>query len=272
MTYLYPPKQIDGLTTRELRSHFLIEGLFRPGEAAVVDTGLDRMVVAGIVPAPQLDWSSDGAGNGNVLLSGRREMGIINVGATGEIVVDGRRFEMKKLECLYVGAEAKQVSFRRTAEEMAQFYVLSCPAHRAYPTKLATQREAFVTETGRAQHAARRKIFRYIHPGGLRSCQLVMGYTELELGSVWNTWPPHTHVRRSEVYLYFDLEQDSVMHFLGEPHGTRHLVVRDREAVLSPPWSIHCGVGSSNYRFVWGMAGENQVFEDMDPVELKTLR
>jgi 4-deoxy-L-threo-5-hexosulose-uronate ketol-isomerase len=269
--YYFPSKQIDNLPTGELRKQFLIDGLFLPGEVRVAHTGLDRLVVAGVVPAPGVEAGFPD-GDRTSLLNGRRETGIINIGDPGQITVDGKAFNVGRLECLYIGLSAGQISFRSEPAGQAEFYVLSCPAHRDYPTRLAKQCEALATEAGDSRNASRRKIFRYIHENGIQSCQLVMGYTELESGSVWNTWPPHTHFRRSEIYLYFDLGSDPLLHLVGEPEHTKHIVVRDREAVLSPPWSINCGVGTRSYRFIWGMAGENQTFEDMDPVELGSLR
>ena len=269
--YYAPPRQIDNLPSSELRKQFLIDGLFRPGEVCVAHTGLDRLIVAGLVPAPGEDTGFLD-GDRTSLLCGRREVGIINIGNPGQITVDGKTFDVGSLECLYVGRSASQISFRSGPNGQAEFYALSCPAHRDYPTRLARRCEALASEIGDSRNASRRKIFRYIHENGIQSCQLVMGYTELESGSVWNTWPPHTHLSRSEVYFYFGLGNDPLMHLVGDPASTRHIIVRDREAVLSPSWSIHCGVGTGSYRFIWGMAGENQAFEDMDPVELGSLR
>jgi 4-deoxy-L-threo-5-hexosulose-uronate ketol-isomerase len=190
------------------------------------------------------------------------------------VAVDGQRFEMAKLDCLYVGRGSRDVSFTGSdAANPAAYYLLSYPAHAAYPTRLAHLADASKTELGTAAEANRRTICRYIHTGGIKSCQLVMGFTQLQEGSVWNTMPAHTHTRRSEVYLYFDLGPSRrVMHFMGAPRQTRHLVMADRQAVISPSWSIHSACGTGAYSFCWGMGGENQTFEDMDPAPLDQLR
>lgn len=260
------PSEFERLSTEQLRRQYLLNGLFEPGHINLIATTLDRLIVGGIVPEPELSLEAEPALRAD-FFNQRRETGVINIGAPGEIAVDGLTYSVGSRECLYIGMGARDIRFRSLDGVKAEFYLLSCPAHRELPTQLATHRDAKVVETGDLCHASKRRIIRYIHEDGIQSCQLVMGYTELMQGSVWNTWPAHTHERRSEIYLYFDLKEGLVTHFLGEPTQTRHLVVRDREAALSPPWSIHSGVGTCSYRFIWGMAGENRTFEDMDPID-----
>lgn len=255
------------MATAELRRHFLIGGLFAPGNIEMVHTGLDRLIAGGVTPAPELrlpnfeDLASE-------YFTERREFGVINIGDPGEVQVGDRTFAVGALECLYVGIEEPDVVFRTWAGGQAEFYLLSAPAHKKFPTCAAGLSQASIHQIGTQANASRRKLVQYIHEDGIQSCQLVMGYTAIEEGSVWNTWPPHTHARRSEVYLYFGLGNNPLIHLVGEPSASRHVVVRDREAVLSPPWSIHTGVGTGAYSFVWGMAGENKAFADMDPVDL----
>lgn len=265
-----PPRDIDRLSTIELREQFLLESLFLPGDMRLFPTALDRLAVGAVMPRSK---SEIHASSGTSAVFGtRREIGVINIGDPGEIEVDGDSYVIGHLDCVYIGSGYREIAFRGHPTGQPAFYLLSCPAHHAYPTRIATRKEALTSEIGDPLKGTHRKIYRYIHEQGIQSCQLVMGFTELQPGSVWNTWPPHTHVRRSEIYLYFDLGSETVMHFLGEESSTRHLVVRDRQAVLSPPWSIHSGVGTGTYRFIWGMAGENQVFEDMDPIDLTKLQ
>jgi 4-deoxy-L-threo-5-hexosulose-uronate ketol-isomerase len=203
----------------------------------------------------------------------RREIGILNVGSgAGVVRVGGIAHTLSTLDCLYIGLGEKDVVFENGPAGQAQFYFVSTPAHAQHPTTVARRTEVSAAPIGDATKANRRTILKYIHPEGIRSCQLVLGFTEFEPGSIWNTMPPHTHSRRTEIYLYFDLGENIAMHFMGEPQATRHLVVRDREVVLSPAWSIHCGVGTGAYRFVWAMGGDNQNFSDMDPAPIATLK
>jgi 4-deoxy-L-threo-5-hexosulose-uronate ketol-isomerase len=255
------------MTTAEVRQNFLISGLFHPGRIQMVYTDLDRMIIGGIMPGPEVSLPAYPELR-SAYFTERREVGIINLGDAGEIAIGSLVFPLEHLECLYISQGERDIVFRNSPGGQAAFYLLSAPAHRNFQTTRATLADASVQELGTAERASKRKLVQYIHEGGIESCQLVMGYTKLEPGSVWNTWPPHTHLRRSEVYLYFELGVQTVMHFLGEPEASRHVVVRDREAVLSPSWSIHTGVGTGAYSFVWGMAGENRSFADMDPVEL----
>ena len=200
-------------------------------------------------------------------------MGIINVGGEGEVVADGKSFSLKKLDCLYIGRGTKDITFKGTSSELPVFFILSAPAHASYPTTVMTSQASSRVDLGSAQTANQRTIYKYIHKDGIQSCQLVMGLTSLHAGSVWNTMPAHTHDRRMEVYFYFDVAEDQrVFHYMGEPQETRHIVIGNHEAVLSPPWSIHSGSGTTNYSFIWGMAGENMEFTDMDAVQIKDLR
>ncbi len=273
MKILHPPhpSEIHRMTTDEMRRQFLLEDLFVPGEIRLVHTGLDRLIVGGAMPGAelQLDSSRDLRSR---FFHERRETGVINLGDPGEIVIDDEHLPIDRMGCVYIGMGAQDVWFRSCPGGQSIFYLLSCPAHRGFPARRARIEDAEVAEIGSSGNASSRKIYRYIHENGIESCQLVMGFTVLSPGNVWNTWPPHTHERRSEIYLYFDLGENIVMHFMGEAQGARHLVVRDRQAILSPPWSIHCGAGTGAYRFVWGMAGENQSFEDMDAVNLADLK
>lgn len=264
------PADVARLSTDELRDAFLVEHLFTTNE--ILFTDCDRLAVAGFSPREPFILP-DAKETGRSLFHEARESGVLNVGGPGAIEVDGTLYRLAKLDCLYIGMGSKSVRFMSDdASQPAAFYFLSCPAHRAFPTALATPSTCNVLSLGAPESANVRKIHQLIHDGGVQSCQLVMGFTELAPGSVWNTFPPHTHLRRSEAYLYFDLAGPLVMHFMGEPTATRHLVVREKQAILSPPWSIHSGCGAGAYKFIWGMAGENKTFADMDGVDLKELR
>ncbi len=273
MKILSSPRAADvhHLDTDELRAHFLIDSLFAPGEMRLVYTDLDRLIVGGVAPQSGIELPVRRE-LGTSYFTERREVGVINIGDKGVISVGDRNCEMDHLDCLYIGTGEEHVTFANCQNGQAAFYFLSAPAHRKFPTRKTGPAEARVQEIGNAANASKRRLVQYIHEDGIESCQLVMGYTELEPGSVWNTWPPHTHLRRSEIYFYFDLGESLLIHLIGEPSRTRNLIVRDRQAVLSPPWSIHCGAGTGSYRFIWGMAGENRTFSDMDPADLKELK
>jgi 4-deoxy-L-threo-5-hexosulose-uronate ketol-isomerase len=275
MQIRYSPNQNDyqKLGTDELRANFLIETLFALGKLDMVYSDADRAVIGSAVPtnAP-LKLTADAEFRAAFFCE-RRELGVLSIGGDGVIEVDGAKYEMGKLDCLYVSRGSQNVSFAsKDAANPAAFYLISYPAHAAYPTTHAKQKDATPVELGTVADANRRTIYKYIHTGGIKSCQLVMGFTKLQEGSVWNTMPPHTHTRRSEVYIYFDLGKRLVMHFMGTPQQTRHLVVADRQAVISPSWSIHCGCGTGAYTFCWAMGGENQTFEDMDAAPIDQLR
>ncbi len=278
--YFPTPEATNTLSTDELRARFLLGGLFQPGAVTAHYTDLDRMIVGAAVPTTAPLTLPAAKETGTAFFLERREIGVLNVGSIpGTIRVGTTAYTLAPLDCLYLGLGEKDVTFEPAAPSASpnsagfpHFYFISTPAHAKHPTALARRADVSAAPIGDATKANRRTILKYIHPDGIKSCQLVLGFTEFEPGSIWNTLPPHTHSRRTEIYLYFDLGENLVMHFMGEPHATRHLVVRDREAVLSPAWSIHCGVGTGAYRFVWAMGGDNQVFADMDAVPLPSLR
>jgi len=261
------------MPTNELRRAFLLEGLFQPGLLVLKYWETDRTIIGSAVPgSTKLELACPRELSAK-FFNERRELGILNVGEPGSVEVDGQVHALKQFDCLYVGRGVRSVAFASAdAARPAQFYLLSYPAHTDYPTALATLAGTPGAELGSAETANARTIYKFIHTGGIKSCQLVMGMTVLKPGSVWNTMPPHTHLRRSEVYLYLNVPAEhAVFHFAGTPQETRNLLVHDRQAVLSPPWSVHSGVGTANYTFVWGMGGENQEFADMDPAPIKTL-
>jgi 4-deoxy-L-threo-5-hexosulose-uronate ketol-isomerase len=263
-------EEIGQLGTAVLRERFIAEGLFEPGEIRVVYTDLDRMVIGGAAPGAPLQLLSY-AELGSSYFTERREIGVVNIGGRGIIRAGGIEHALDFMDCLYIGRGVEEVIFMRAGGGAPLFYFLSCPAHQTYPTVKVARAESQSEAIGDAANASRRVIHKYIHPGGARSCQLVMGLTVLEPNSVWNTMPPHLHSRRTEAYLYFGLGEGVVVHLMGRPESTRSLIVRDREAVLSPSWSIHCAAGTQPYKFVWGMAGENQDFGDIAPISLKDL-
>jgi len=262
------------MTTDELRKNFVAENLFQAGLMDLVYTNVDRAVVGGIVPTTEPLELKGGREMACTYFCERREVGIINLGGAGAIVVDGTSYEMAPRECLYIRRGSRGILFSSAnAEKPAQFYLVSYPAHADYPTTKAGLKDANRIELGSLAESNRRTIHQYIRPGFIKSCQLVMGFTELHEGSVWNSFPPHTHDRRTEVYCYFDLPpHGTVMHFLGEPDETRHVALREKQVVLSPAWSVHCGAGTGGYAFVWAMGGENQEFDDMDKCDLAKFR
>ena len=274
MHYLASPAETSRMTTAELRSKYLVQELFAPGTVSLRFIDLDRVVLGGIVPTKGALRLEAPAAMAAEYFTERRELGILNVGAEGTITVDGKAFRMGNRDCLYVGRGSRDISFESAgASTPAKFYLVSYPAHAPFPTTHVARDAADVTELGTVERANRRRLYKYIHPGGIQSAQLVMGMTELLEGSVWNTMPAHTHERRTEVYLYFDLPADStVFHMMGRPDETRHLVVRDGEVILSPGWSVHSGCGTTNYTFCWAMGGENQAFADMQMVAMEDLR
>lgn len=268
------PRAYTRMTTAEFRDSFLLTGLFTPGAVELRYWETDRTVVGSAVPTTgKLDLPAPRELAAK-FFNERRELGILNLGAPGTVTVDGTAYALAHLDCLYVSRGSQAVSFTSAdAATPAEFYLLSYPAHTAYPTTHVTLAATTGTELGSQGDANARTIYKYIHTGGIKSCQLVLGVTVLKPGSVWNTMPAHTHLRRSEVYLYFNVPpKAAVVHFAGLPQETRHLLVHDRQAALSPAWSIHSGAGTSNYSFVWGMGGENQEFSDMDGVAVRDLR
>jgi 4-deoxy-L-threo-5-hexosulose-uronate ketol-isomerase len=274
--YFPTPEATNTLSTEELRRRFLIGGMFQPGAVTAHYTDLDRMITGAAIPTTAPLSLPSAKETGTSFFLERREIGILNVGSgPGKVRVGATTHELGSLDCLYIGLGEKEVTFENspgTGGTQAQFFFISTPAHAKHPTAVARRADVRTDPIGDPAKANRRRINKLIHPDGVKSCQLVMGFTEFEPGSIWNTMPPHTHGRRTEIYLYFDLGENIAMHFMGEPHATRHLVVRDREAVLSPAWSIHCGVGTGAYRFVWAMGGDNQIFSDMDPAPIATLK
>ena len=267
------PVRYARMTTEELRATFLLEGMFAPGKIEFAYVDLDRTVIGSAVPVGgALTLETEPELRAEYFLE-RRELGVFNVGGAGTVLVDGVSFELEKLDCLYIGRGSRSVTFSsKSGEVPACFYLLSYPAHATYPTTLAKKAQATAVKLGTEATANKRTIYKFIHQGGIQSCQLVMGLTALEPGSVWNSFPPHTHWRRTEIYFYFDLGEKVLAHFFGKPQETRHLFLHNEEVALSPSWSMHFGVGTGNYKFIWGMAGENQTFDDMDavkPVDLK---
>jgi 4-deoxy-L-threo-5-hexosulose-uronate ketol-isomerase len=268
------PKETSTMNTQQLRENFHVPGLMKDDQLQLVYSHYDRVILGGAKPV-----------NGSIRLENhpelraeyfleRREIGIINVGGDGTVTADGKEWPLGKLDALYLGKGTKDVAFRsHDPKSPAMYFLLSAPAHQAYENRKLSKEEASPVTLGDQSTANKRTIYKYIHLDGIRSCQLVMGLTVLNEGSVWNTMPAHTHTRRMEAYFYFDVqEQHRVFHFMGEPTETRHLLMANHEAVISPPWSIHSGCGTASYSFIWGMAGENLVFTDMDAVAISELR
>jgi len=266
---------VKTLDTEGLRRHFLIDGLFKADEATLTYSQIDRIIVGGIMPvnkavtfAPEL-----GRHTGTDYFLERRELGLINIGGAARVLVDDTTYEIAAREALYVGQGAKKLEFTSVdPAEPAKLYFNSAPAHTSYPTRKVTIDQASPETLGSPETSNRRTIYKYLVPNVLPTCQLVMGMTQLEPGSMWNTMPCHTHDRRMEVYFYFDMKADAaVFHMMGEPKQTRHIVMRNEQAVISPSWSIHSGVGTQAYTFIWGMVGENQVFKDMDHLAMTDI-
>jgi len=268
------PNETAALDTASLREAFLVEELFQPGKLTLVYTDLDRAIVGSAVPEAGPLVLDAGEELRAQYFCERREIGVMNFGGKGSVTVDGTVYALEKCDCLYIGRGSKEISFAsEDAASPAEFYLISYPAHAAYPTTKATPADANRVELGTKEECNERTICQYIHENGIKSCQLVLGYTEFKPGSIWNTMPAHTHLRRSEVYCYFDVPAGhAVLHMMGEPDETRPLWVHDKQAVLSPAWSIHCGCGTAAYRFVWAMGGENQAFTDMDKIAISDLR
>lgn len=274
MKYFPSSAETKTLGTEDLRSAFLLTDLFTPNQITLHVTDLDRAVLGGAMPVEgSLELSTPDALRAK-FFSERRELGILNIGGDGIVHVDGKEYPLAAKDALYVGQGAQKISFgSRASQKPARFYLISYPAHASYPTTLIRAADASANELGSADRANRRRIARYIHAEGVRSAQLVMGVTTLESGSVWNTMPPHTHSRRSEIYLYFDVPSDAaVVHLMGEPSEIRALIMHDGEVALSPGWSIHSGCGTSSYSFCWAMGGENQDYADMDPVQVEMMK
>jgi 4-deoxy-L-threo-5-hexosulose-uronate ketol-isomerase len=268
------PKETSRMNTEELRANFLAQNIVQADVVEMVYSHYDRVIIGGAKPVnATLKLENHPELRAEYFLE-RREIGIINVGGAGKVEADGATFDLEKLSCLYLGKGTKDVSFSSiNPNEPAVFYLLSSPAHQAYPAQKMTKDEASPGTMGSVETANERTIYRYIHLDGIKSSQLVMGLTILKTGSVWNTMPAHTHTRRMEAYFYFDVQETQrVIHLMGEPTETRHLLVANHEAIISPPWSVHSGCGTSNYGFIWGMAGENLAYGDMDAVAIEDLR
>ncbi len=262
------------LKTEEIRKAFLMESLFEKCKVKTLYFDVDRAIVGGALPLedplPLLSSKKEMAAD---YFAERREIGIFNVGGSGKVKAGDQEFLLDPRDAVYVGKGTREVTFSSIdPASPAYFYFVSYPAHATYPTSLLKYGKVYSARLGNQKEANLRTINRYIHPGGVRSSQLVMGLTELDVGSIWNTMPAHTHQRRTEIYFYFNLDNGAlVFHLMGEPSETRHIVVRDKQAVISPSWSIHSGAGTSSYSFIWAMGGENQEFEDMDNVEMSSI-
>jgi len=272
--YGHHPDDVKTYGTTRLRDQFLVEEVFLPGAITLTYTHVDRVVFGGATPLDRPLVLTGGKDFGTDFFMERRELGIINIGGEGSVTLDGSVHPMEKGDGFYVGQGTKEVSFASLdPKNPAQFYLASAPAHRSYPTLKIEFAKANPRKVGAAESSNLRTIYQYVHPAVCQSCQLVMGMTILETGSVWNTMPSHTHARRMEVYLYFNMAAETrVFDLMGDPGETRHLVVADRQAVISPSWSIRSGVGTGSYTFIWAMAGENQTFDDMDTVSPGNLR
>jgi len=262
------------MNTEQLRENFLVDNLFTNDAVNLVYSHYDRVIIGGVKPVNKtLELPNHPELRAEYFLE-RRELGVINIGADAVVIADGKEFSLRKMDCLYLGKGTQKVKFKsKSKNEAALLYMLSAPAHHKYPNKVLPREKASPVQLGAVETANKRTVYKYIHLDGLKSCQLVMGLTVLDSGSVWNSIPPHTHTRRMEVYLYFDLPAEHrIMHFMGEPQQTRHLIMANNEAVISPPWSTHYGCGTYSYGFIWGMAGENLVYTDMDPALVATLK
>jgi 4-deoxy-L-threo-5-hexosulose-uronate ketol-isomerase len=268
------PAAAAAMDTTELRRNFHIDGLFKPDGISLVYAHYDRMIVGGAMPVAQSLALEAIKPTGTKDFLDRRELIAVNIGGPGRVEAGGETYRLEARDMIYLGMGTKPVVFGSdSGEQPAKFYLLSAPAHAAHPTKLIRIGDARRLDLGSQATSNERSIFQFIHPDGVKTCQLVVGMTQLAPGSVWNTMPCHVHDRRMEVYLYFDLADTArVFHFMGEPDETRHVVIRNEEAVLSPGWSIHSGAGTSNYAFIWAMAGDNVDYTDVDPVPIEQLR
>ncbi len=268
------PNGYRTMTQEQLKTMFQIQTLFVPGTIQMVYSDADRAIIGSAVPLKgQLQLLSSKKELAAEYFTERREVGIINIGGNGAVIADGNKYSLAKKDGLYISRGTKEILFSSdNSETPAEFYLMSYPAHTEYPTSLIPFASTTPASLGSQQDANKRTIYKYIHTNGAKSCQLVMGMTELEEGSIWNTMPPHTHLRRSEVYMYFNLPEDAmVVHLMGKPDETKHLIMRNKQAVISPSWSIHAGAGTKAYSFIWAMGGENQAFDDMDQVPISEL-
>lgn len=272
--YSPDPVRFCRMTTQEVRENFLVESLFQPNAIEMIYADVDRAIVGSAVPVDKpLSLTSADELRADFFCQ-RRELGILNIGQPGTVAVDGQSYKMANLDCLYVGRGSKNIQFTSDdSKNPAKYYLLSYPAHKEFPTRHVQIDQATPVQMGSVEASNKRTIYKCIHPDGAQSCQLVMGFTILEPGCVWNTMPPHTHERRMEVYMYFNVSDDArVFHYMGQPAETRHIAVADGQAVISPSWSIHAGVGTAAYTFCWGMGGENQAFDDMDHLTMDDIK
>ena len=272
--YANHPNDSKKYDTNQLREHYMVEEIFIDDKMELTYSHVDRIIFGGIKPVNESLKLEAGKSMGVDYFLERREMGVINVGGEGIVLIDGEEFKLNNKDGLYIGKGNKDIIFKSSNKENpAKFYINSVPAHKEYKTVKIEIEKANPVKLGDNSTLNKRTIYQYVHPNVCESCQLLMGLTILEPGSAWNTMPCHTHERRMEVYFYFDMEEDTrVIHLMGEPTETRHLIVKNEQAIISPSWSIHSGVGTSNYTFIWGMCGENQTFDDMDLIYMDTLR
>ncbi|MFA5293593.1 MAG: 5-dehydro-4-deoxy-D-glucuronate isomerase [Phycisphaerae bacterium] len=266
--------RFERMNTEEIRSTFLVRTLFAGDKIELIYWFDDRAIIGSAVPVKAPLKLEAGDHLASEYFAMRREIGVINIGGAGVITVDGEKFTLNHKDLLYIGKGSKDIQFESAnAQKPAKFYIVSYPAHKEYPIALAKQADAQAVELGSDEESNKRTIRKYIHPDGIKSCQLVMGFTDLAANSVWNTMPGHTHTRRTEVYMYFGIDSGGVVfHLMGKPEQTRHIVIRNEQVALSPSWSIHSGVGLKNYSFVWAMGGENQAFGDMQGFSLDNLK
>lgn len=276
--YSVNPRDIKRYTTEELRNEFLIQNIFKADEVTAVYSHVDRMVTLGCMPFNEVVDLEKGMDIwhtfGTQFFLERREIGVFNVGGDGKIVADDETFDLTYTDCVYITKGTKKVTFQSNdPKNPAKFYMVSAPAHTSYKTTFIPMAKANKRPMGAMETANDRVINQFIHPDVLQTCQLSMGLTQLKLGSVWNSMPPHTHERRMEVYFYFEVPKDNVVfHMMGQAEETRHIVMHNEEAVISPSWSMHCGAGTSNYTFIWAMGGENQAFDDMDHIAITDMK
>ena len=276
--YSVNPRDIKRYTTEELRNEFLLQNIFKADEVTAVYSHVDRMVTLGCMPVNEVVDLEKGMDIwhtfGTQFFLERREIGVFNVGGDGKIVADDETFDLTYTDCVYITKGTKKVTFQSNdPKNPAKFYMVSAPAHTSYKTTFIPMAKANKRPMGAMETANDRVINQFIHPDVLQTCQLSMGLTQLKPGSVWNSMPPHTHERRMEVYFYFEVPKDNVVfHMMGQAEETRHIVMHNEEAVISPSWSMHCGAGTSNYTFIWAMGGENQAFDDMDHIAITDMK
>ncbi len=270
----FSSEYVKTFDTEKLRQEFLLDNLFRPDELSMTYSHVDRVITGGVIPVKRIVSLDEAELVGVEYFLERREMGVFNLGGEGIIIVDGQEFSLCQREALYIPKESEKVLFQSVSPDSpAIFYMVSSAAHSVFPVRHIKESEAVSLELGSQEKVNKRVLNQYLHPDVVQTCQLTMGITDLCKGNAWNTFPPHTHERRMEVYLYFNLsEEDLVMHFMGKGDETRHIAVRNHQAIISPSWSIHSGVGSGSYSFIWAMAGENQTFTDMDHISMSEIK